>query len=313
MSALPTLFTVPATATGLRLDQWLAAEMAQHSRSRWQDLVRQGHVLLNGAIVKPGERLRAGDQVSCTEPEPVAATHTAAEDIPLAILYEDADLLVIDKAAGMVVHPAAGNWQGTLVNALLHHCGTLSVIGGEHRPGIVHRLDRETSGCLVVAKNDLAHQSLARQFADRTVRKVYLALAAGRFATKSGIIEAAIGRHPTDRKKMAVLKEGRARAAKTSWRVLQELAVPDAPAGLGTVVECTLHTGRTHQIRAHLKHLGHPLLGDTVYGRKAGFPRQMLHAWQLGFTHPRTGQPIACRAPLPEDFKAAGVVAPETR
>lgn len=261
--------------------------------------------MVNGEQVKPGARLRAGDTVTYREPAPVQTESAAPEEIPLQILHEDADLIVIDKPAGMVVHPAAGNWHGTLVNALLHHCGELSVIGGEHRPGIVHRLDRETSGCLVVAKNDAAHQSLAKQFAGRSVRKIYLALAAGKFRQQSGTIEAAIGRHPVERKKMAVItKEGRARAARTSWRVRQEIAVPG---GIGTVVECTLHTGRTHQIRVHLKHLGHPLLGDAVYGRRAGFPRQMLHAWQLGFTHPRTGKEMTFRAPIPEDFRAAGI------
>jgi 23S rRNA pseudouridine1911/1915/1917 synthase len=262
-------------------------------------------VTVNGQAAKTNLKLRRGDEVEYREPAPVAAKATLAEEIPLSILYEDADLLVIDKPAGMVVHPAAGTWQGTLVNALLHHCGTLSVIGGEHRPGIVHRLDRETSGCVVVAKNDQAHQSLTRQFATRTVRKIYLALAAGAFREQSGMIEAAIGRHPIERKKMAVLKEGRSRMARTAWRVIQEIGLPGGT--LGTLVECTLHTGRTHQIRVHLKHLGHPLLGDEVYGRRAGFARQMLHAWQLGFVHPRTGVEVNCTAPIPADFLASGI------
>ncbi len=309
MQTAPEALTVPGPAAGQRLDQWLAAEVPRLSRSRWQELVREGHVTLNGAPAKTRAKLRAGDRIEYREPAPVAV-ETKPEEIPLRILYEDADLLVIDKPPGMVVHPAAGHWEGTAVNALLHHCGELSVIGGEHRPGIVHRLDKETSGCLLVAKNDLAHQDLARQFASREVRKIYLALAAGPFAKNSGIIEAPIGRHPVERKKMAVVTNGRARPAKTGWRVLQEIAVPSAPGGVGTVVECTLHTGRTHQIRVHLKHLGHPLLGDAVYGKRAGFERQMLHAWQLGFIHPRTGQPIACAAALPDDFQAAGVMAP---
>ncbi len=208
---------------------------------------------------------------------------------------------MIDKPAGRVVHPAAGNWQGTIVNALLNHCRELSGIGGIQRPGIVHRLDKETSGCLVAAKNDAAHQALARQFAGREVTKIYLALAAGKFSRTSGTIEAPIGRHPIQRKKMTVVKE-RGRAAKTEYRVL-------APCAGGTLVECTLHTGRTHQIRVHLKHLGHPVLGDEVYGRRAGFPRQMLHAWKLGFTHPRTGERMNFQAPVPPDFLAAGVPA----
>jgi 23S rRNA pseudouridine1911/1915/1917 synthase len=308
--ALLQTLVVPPESAGVRLDQWLAGAAPHLSRSRWQELVKLGAVTLNAQAAKPNTRLRSGDRVAYREPAPVPLLETLPEPIPLAILFEDDDLIVINKAAGMVVHPAAGHWEGTLVNALLHHCGALSVIGGEHRPGIVHRLDKETSGCLVVARNDLAHQRLARQFAGRTIRKVYLALAAGSIRTRSGVIDAPIGRHPIERKKMAVLKEGRAREAKTSWRVLQEIAVPAAPGGIGTVVECTLHTGRTHQIRVHLKHLGHPLLGDELYGRRAGFPRQMLHAWQLGFSHPRTGEPVACTAPLPEDFLAAGITAP---
>jgi 23S rRNA pseudouridine1911/1915/1917 synthase len=189
---------------------------------------------------------------------------------------------------------------------LLAHCGTLSAIGGQQRPGIVHRLDKDTSGCLVVAKNDFAHAHLSRQFAGRTVTKIYLALVSGYFAgPRSGAIENSIGRHPVHRKKMAVLDRG-GRTASTGWRVLQELS------GIGTLVQCTLHTGRTHQIRVHLKHLGHPLLGDALYaGRQAGkYERQMLHAWQLGFTHPRTGKPLHFCSPLPEDFILAGVRQP---
>ena len=201
----------------------------------------------------------------------------------------------------MVVHPAAGNPTGTLVNALLHHCTGLSGIGGAQRPGIVHRLDKETSGCLVVAKNDLAHQGLSRQFAGRSILKVYLALAAGHFAKKSGTIEACIARHPVHRKKMSVAENGKGRPSTTDFRVLRELS--DA-----SLVECTLHTGRTHQIRVHLKHLGHPLLGDALYGRRAGYPRQMLHAWKLGFNHPRTGQWMEFQSPIPQDFLDAGGV-----
>jgi len=230
----------------------------------------------------------------------VAPSEVAAESIALDVLFEDADLLVLNKPSGIVVHPAAGNRSGTLVNALLHRCAGLSSIGGKERPGIVHRLDKETSGCLVVALNDAAHRALAAQFAGREVTKIYLALAAGRFAKKSGTIEASIGRHPVQRKKMAVVERGR--AARTDYRVLDET---DG----GTLVECTLHTGRTHQIRVHLKHLGHPVLGDEVYGKRAGFPRQMLHAWKLGFVHPRTGARMNFLAPVPPDFLAVGVPA----
>jgi 23S rRNA pseudouridine1911/1915/1917 synthase len=287
------------TDTGPRLDQFLASQAPAFSRARIQDLIKAGHVTLNGASTKASARVRTGDAVVLIEPPP-KPTETVAEEIALDVLFEDEDLIVINKPAGLVVHPAAGNWSGTLVNALLHHCRSLSGIGGEQRPGIVHRLDKETSGCLVAAKNDFAHQALVRQFSGREVTKIYLGLAAGKFARQSGVIETMIGRHPVQRKKMAVLPEGRGRLAKTSYRVLRELPV-------GSLVECTLHTGRTHQIRVHLKHLGHPLLGDELYGRRAGYARQMLHAWRLGFSHPRTGQRLNFESPIPPDFVEAGV------
>ncbi|MDD5351490.1 MAG: RluA family pseudouridine synthase [Chthoniobacteraceae bacterium] len=294
-------YPVPPEASGQRLDHYLSALLAHLSRSRIQALIKEGHIRVGGAVVKPGEKLRGGQEISVHEPEAVPVSGVEAEEIPLDILFEDADLLVLNKAPGMVVHPAAGNPGGTLVNALLHHCGSLSAIGGEQRPGIVHRLDKETSGCIVVAKNDAAHQSLARQFAGRTVLKVYLALAAGRLRSQSGVINAPIGRHPVHRKKMAVAPEGKGRNAVTDYKVLREL--PGA-----SLVQCTLHTGRTHQIRVHLHHLGHPLLGDALYGRRAGYPRQMLHAWRLGFTHPRTGQWMEFQSPIPPDFVTAGAV-----
>jgi 23S rRNA pseudouridine1911/1915/1917 synthase len=299
-------FTVPAAEAGQRLDHFLAHAVPSLSRSRIQALIKEGHISLNGAATKPGARLRTGDGIEVVVPAPKPA-EMQPEAIALSVLFEDEDLIVLDKPVGMVVHPAAGNWEGTLVHALLHHCRTLSGVGGELRPGIVHRLDKETSGCIVAAKNDSAHQSLARQFAGREVTKIYLALVAGRFAKKSGLIEAAIGRHPVHRQKMAVVERGR--ASKTEWRALRELPAAEAPGGIATLVECTLHTGRTHQIRVHLKHLGHPLLGDETYGRRAGFPRQMLHAWQLGFTHPRTGERVRFSAPMPPDFLAAGAPA----
>jgi 23S rRNA pseudouridine1911/1915/1917 synthase len=293
-------FQVEPARAGTRLDHFLAAAVPALSRSRLQSLIRDGHITVNGAATKQGAKLRAGDTVALVEPPPVPSD-TQAEDIALDVLFEDDDLIVLNKPAGMVVHPAAGNWAGTVVNALLHHCPALSGIGGTQRPGIVHRLDKDTSGCLVAAKNDAAHQALARQFAGREVTKIYLALAAGKFARLSGMIDAPIGRHPVQRKKMTVVKTG-GRASRTGYRVL-------APFGEGTLVECTLHTGRTHQIRVHLKHLGHPLLGDEVYGKRAGFPRQMLHAWKLGFAHPRTGERMNFHAPIPPDFLAAGVPA----
>jgi 23S rRNA pseudouridine1911/1915/1917 synthase len=297
---MPTLqFQIDSSASGVRLDQYLAASAHGFSRARIQDLIKSGHITLNGSTAKASARLRAGDAIALTEPPPTP-TETIAEDIALDVLYEDDDLIVINKPAGLVVHPAAGNWSGTLVNALLHHCRALSGIGGEQRPGIVHRLDKETSGCLVAAKGDTAHQSLVRQFAGREVSKVYLALVSGKLKRQSGVIETHIGRHPVQRKKMAVLPAGKGRVAKTSYRVLREL-----PAG--TLVECTLHTGRTHQIRVHLKHLGHPVLGDELYGRRAGFARQMLHAWRLGFVHPRTGERVSFESPIPPDFVEAGI------
>ena len=290
-----------AVSAGTRLDQFLAAHVPELSRARLQDLIKAGHVTLNGAVPKPGARLRPGDAIRLEEP-PAVPVDTVAEDIALDVLFEDDDLIVINKPAGLVVHPAAGNWSGTLVNALLHHCRSLSGIGGEQRPGIVHRLDKETSGCLVAAKTDLAHQALARQFAGREVTKIYLALVAGKPRRLSGVIDAPIGRHPVQRKKMTIVPAGRGREARTDYRVLAEMP-------MGTLVECTLHSGRTHQIRVHLKHLGHPVLGDVLYGKSAGFARQMLHAWRLGFTHPRRGERMNFESPIPPDFVEAGVPA----
>lgn len=300
-------FRVDARAAGERLDRFLAAKAPHLSRSRVQGLIREGHVTLGGAKpAKPGEKVRAGMLVTVTEP-PAEPSLLEPEDIPLDVLFEDTDLLVLNKPPGLVVHPAAGHTRHTLVHALLAHCPSLSGIGGEQRPGIVHRLDKDTSGCLVVAKNDATHSHLSRQFAGRSVTKIYLALVQGYFdKARSGTIDNLIGRHPVDRKKMTVLERG-GRASRTAWRVVQDLP------GAGTLVECTLHTGRTHQIRVHLKHLGHPLLGDSLYApRPAGhYPRQMLHAWKLGFKHPRTGAAMLFCSPLPEDFILAGVRNPD--
>jgi 23S rRNA pseudouridine1911/1915/1917 synthase len=293
-------FHVTKAEAGARLDQFLAAKLARLSRSRIQHLIKSGHVLVNTTSAKSAEKLRSDDMVILHEPEPIPAS-VKPEEIALDVLFEDDDLLVINKPAGMVVHPAAGNAAHTMVNALLKHCTNLSGIGGEQRPGIVHRLDKETSGCIVVAKNDFAHGRLARQFAERAVTKIYLALADGFFKTKRGVVETLIGRHPVHRKKMSVVERG-GRLAKTEWRVLAELA-------RGSLVECTLHTGRTHQIRVHLKHLGHPVLGDKLYAPKlaADFPHQMLHAWRLGFAHPRSDEPMRFCSPVPENFLKAGV------
>jgi 23S rRNA pseudouridine1911/1915/1917 synthase len=282
---------------GMRVDQFVVAQLPRLSRARVQSLLRSGHITINGAGTKASMRVRMGDLVHVGEP-PLMQAGIEAQGIPLEVLYEDNDLIIVDKPAGIVVHPAAGNRDGTLVNALLYHCNELSGVGGVERPGIVHRLDKDTTGCLVAAKNDAAHGSLTRQFAGREVSKIYLALVDGRFAKGSGEISAPIGRHPIHRQKMAVVERGR--AARTTWRVLRELPV-------GSLIECTLHTGRTHQIRVHLKHIGHPLLGDDVYGKRSSFPRQMLHAWKLAFIHPSTGQLVSFKSPIPADFVQSGV------
>ena len=284
---------------GTRLDRFLALARPEFSRSRLQTLIRQGFVKLNGTpTLRPREAVRNGDVIQLTEPalEKIEAT---AEDIPLHIIFEDEDLLVLDKPAGLVVHPGAGNQTHTLVNALLHHCTTLSGVGGKERPGIVHRLDKETSGCLIVAKNDIAHRHLSKQFAARTMEKVYLALVDGTLRKPSGIIDAPIGRHPVHRQRMSVAK-ARGRSAKTEYRVLR------AGGGI-SLVECILHSGRTHQIRVHLHHLGHPVLGDKLYAPRhtKTFPRQMLHAAAIGFEHPRTGERMRFEAPLPVDFQTS--------
>jgi len=289
---------VPKQGAGLRLDLFLAGELPQFSRSRIQQLIRNGSVRLNKKEARPRDLVRTGDDVDLIEP-PVEKIDNQPEDIPLDVLFEDDDLIVINKPAGLVVHPGPGHREHTLVNALLHHCPNLSGIGGQERPGIVHRLDKETSGCLVVAKNDEAHRGLSEQFAERTVDKVYLALAAGKLRRSSGIIEEKIGRHPVHRQRMSV-SQTRGRSAKTTYRVLRSN-------GEISLIECQLHSGRTHQIRVHLHHLGHPILGDKVYSPKLAknFPRQMLHAWKLGFIHPRTDKKKSFEAPLPSDFEEA--------
>jgi len=255
-------------------------------------------VRLNNATSRSRQIVRGGDKIQLTEP-PLEKIETLPEQIPLEILFEDNDLVVINKPAGLVVHPGAGHREHTLVNALLNHCSMLSGIGGKERPGIVHRLDKETSGCLVVAKNDVAHRGLSKQFADRAVEKIYLALVSGRLRKPAGIIEEKIGRHPVHRQRMSA-SALRGRTAKTEYRVVQS-------SERASLIECRLHSGRTHQIRVHLHHLGHPVLGDNVYAPRLAkeFPRQMLHAWKLGFHHPRTEEWKSFEAPLPDDFAAA--------
>jgi len=294
----PIEFIVSENDAKLRLDHFLAKRLPQYSRSRLQQLIRNGFVRLNGASTRPRQIVRAGDKIDVRE-SPVEQIETRPQRIPLDILFEDDDLIVINKPAGLIVHPGAGQREHTLVNALLSHCTTLSGIGGKERPGIVHRLDKETSGCLVVAKNDLAHRELSRQFADRTVEKIYLALVAGKLRKSAGVMEERIGRHPVHRQRMSVTTK-RGRTAKTEYRVVR--ANEEA-----SLIECRLHSGRTHQVRVHLHHLGHPVLGDKVYGARLvkNFPRQMLHAWKLGFRHPQTGEWKQFQASVPDDFKEA--------
>jgi 23S rRNA pseudouridine1911/1915/1917 synthase len=282
----------------LRLDQFLAKQLPDFSRSRLQQLIRDGFVRLNNSTSRPRQIIRVGDKIELTEP-PLEKIETLPEQIPLEILFEDNDLIVINKPAGLVVHPGAGHREHTLVNALLNHCSTLSGIGGKERPGIVHRIDKETSGCLVIAKNDAAHRGLSRQFADRTVEKIYLAIVTGKLSKTAGVIEEKIGRHPIDRQRMSATSV-RGRTARTEFRVVRS-------SERASLVECRLHSGRTHQIRVHLHHLGHPVLGDKVYAPRLAkeFPRQMLHAWKLGFHHPRTEKWKSFEAPLPDDFAAA--------
>jgi len=282
----------------LRLDRFLANHLPNHSRSRLQQLIRAGFVRLNGITTRPRQVVRNGDKIEFIEPPP-EKIETQPEPIPLDILFEDKDLIVINKPAGLVVHPGAGHREHTLVNALLHHCPALSGIGGQERPGIVHRLDKETSGCLLVAKNDATHRELSRQFAEREVEKVYLALVSGKLRKQAGVIEERVGRHPVHRQRMkASLLRGR--AAKTEYHVIH--STDEA-----SLIECRLHTGRTHQIRVHLHHLGHAVLGDKIYASRPAknFPRQMLHAWKLGFKHPSTGEWTTFKAPLPSDFATA--------
>ncbi|MGH8046836.1 MAG: RluA family pseudouridine synthase [Chthoniobacterales bacterium] len=287
--------SVNSVQAGERLDRFVAAQEPKLSRARVQALVKSGDILLNEKPARSSETLREGDSISVLVPDAVPVTAMIAEEIPLAILHEDADLLVLDKPAGIVVHPGAGNATGTIVHALLHHCKDLSGIGGVERPGIVHRLDKETSGCLVIAKNDAAHQSLSAQFAGRTVEKTYLAIVEGTPRRATGVIDAPIGRHRVHRQKMAIVPDEKGREAVTQYRVL---ASGD---GL-SLVECLPKTGRTHQIRVHLKHLGHPLAGDPVYGRRGKFARHLLHAWKLSFDHPRSGGRLHFVSPVPADF-----------
>ena len=314
--------TVDAAGGGQRLDRVLAEALAPRlSRSRIQALIQAGHVTGPGRTIgEAGHRVKPGETYRVEVPA-AAPEGPAAEAQALDIVYEDADLIVVDKPAGLVVHPAAGHEDGTLVNALIAHCGeSLSGIGGVRRPGIVHRLDKDTSGLLVVAKTDRAHQGLSALFADHgregSLEREYLALVWGGMERPAGTVGAAIGRHPRQRERMAVVAEAKGRHATTHWRELARLGPKEAP--VASLVACRLETGRTHQIRVHMAHIGHPLLGDATYA--AGFRtkasllgmearaaleslgRQALHAHRLGFEHPATGEPLSFQSPPPDDF-----------
>ena len=284
-----------------RLDSYLAGNLADLSRSRIQALIREQYILVNGKPAKPRDSVKSGDSISVILPEAVPDI-AAPQDIPLDILYEDEHILVLHKEHGIVVHPAPGNPDGTLVNALLHHCkGQLSGIGGVERPGIVHRLDKDTSGCLVVAKTDTAHQSLTTQFSERsTMEKLYLAVTHGIPPKEKDTIFTHIGRHPVNRQKMAVITPPAGKTAITDYETLAT-----DPATKTALVLCHLHTGRTHQIRVHMHHIGTPILGDPIYGKKHELPtpRLLLHAWKLSFDHPVTGKKLHFTAPPPDDFR----------
>ncbi|MBQ1821307.1 MAG: RluA family pseudouridine synthase [Clostridia bacterium] len=281
-----------------RIDAYLAENTA-FSRSKIQNLIKAGAVEKNGKQCKANAEVKTGDSIRMHVQRETGVSMPTPENIPLDVIYEDADLAVINKPKGMVVHPAPGNETGTLVNALLFRFRTLSDTGGATRPGIVHRIDRMTSGLLVVAKNDAAHEALAKQFALHTAHREYLCLVHGNLKDESGTIDASIGRHKTDRKKMAVTEDGR--RAVTHWRVLQRF-------GTETLLDVRLETGRTHQIRVHMAFIKHPILGDEVYGSSApklGLNGQALHGYRLTFQHPKTGETMSFTAPLPDDFVTA--------
>ena len=291
------IFVKPEEAE-CRLDQFLARNVSEMTRSFIQRLITDGKVTVNGIIrTKSGFTLSAGSLIRMTLPPPIPSEVTP-EAIPLDILYEDAHLAVINKSRGMVVHPAAGNWQGTLVNALLSHCQDLSGINGVIRPGIVHRLDKDTSGVMLVAKTDQAHVSLAEQIKSHTAGRIYVAVVHGIFVQDEGTIEGAIGRHPKDRKKMSVIRQG-GKAAVTHYKILERLA-------RHTVVSCRLETGRTHQIRVHMAYIGHPVVGDPKYGPPVtgiSIKGQALHSSEIHFRHPVTGELLNFSATLPDDMQ----------
>ena len=293
------ILTATPEAAGQRLDAFLAESLPELTRSAAQRLIAEGYVTVDGRAPAKSMKLAGGERVAVALPEPEEA-QALPEDIPLDVVYEDADVIVVNKPVGMVVHPAPGHSGGTLVNALLHHCGgSLSGVGGELRPGIVHRIDRDTSGLIIAAKNDFAHQALSLQLQDHSLRRTYEAVVIGNLREDAGTVDAPIGRCPGDRKKMAVVRQG-GKSAVTHWEVLERFP------GY-THVRCRLETGRTHQIRVHMAYIGHPLYGDTVYGAKKpvpGMTGQCLHAVGLTFRHPRTGEEVSLSCPLNEEFRA---------
>ncbi len=293
-----TVLTLTADLSGERADQFLSRSVEELTRSAAQKLLEQGAVTQNGKAVKKNAKLDAGTVLAVSLPEP-QPLDVAPQNIPLDVVYEDGDVVVVNKPVGLVVHPAPGHPDGTLVNALLYHCGdSLSGINGEIRPGIVHRIDRDTGGLIIAAKNDAAHLALSAQLQDHSLARTYEAIAVGRFREDTGTVDAPIARHKTDRKRMAVDPTGR--RAVTHWQVLGRYE------GY-THIECRLETGRTHQIRVHMAHIGHPLLGDTVYGAKKpikGLAGQCLFAKALTFSHPRSGETMTLTAPLPDWFEA---------
>ena len=285
-----------AETDGVRLDKYLST-VSELSRTRIQDLAKAGAITVNGKVQKGSYKVCVGDVISCDVPED-ETTEIMPEDIPLDILYEDEDIIVVNKPKGMVVHPAPGNYSGTLVNALLYHCHDLSGINGVIRPGIVHRIDKDTTGCIVACKNDEAHRAIAKQLENKTCHREYLALVEGNIANESGLIDAPIGRDKKDRQKMTVT-DVNARDARTHFRVVERF-------GKYTLLDCSLETGRTHQIRVHMKYINHPVVGDEKYGHKClvmDTEGQVLHAYRLTLKHPRTGKKMTFEAPLPDYFE----------
>jgi len=289
-------FVVDETSSGMRLDVYLASMLVDKSRSYIQNLIEENCVLVNNKLKKSNYKINIEDTISINIPDPIELS-IKPQSIPLDILYEDSDLIVVNKPKGMVVHPAAGVYENTLVNALLSHCTDLSGINGVNRPGIVHRIDKDTSGIIVVAKNDYAHNKLAMQLKDHSMNRIYLALVEGIIKEDEGTVDEPLGRHPIERVKIAIVKDGR--RAVTHYRVVERYAN-------NTLIKCKLETGRTHQIRVHMAYKGHPIVGDPVYGYKKQrfkLEGQLLHAQLLGFIHPRTEKYVEFRTEPPEDFK----------